>query len=35
MVLKTFIGIGIGIAIAFSPLRNSKLAEILIAITGG
>jgi len=29
------ISIGIGVAIAVSPLRNSKLANFLIAITGG
>jgi len=27
--------IGIGIAIGLSPLRNSSLAKLLIAITGG
>lgn len=32
---KTFISIGVGIVIGLSPFRDSKLAKILIAITGG
>ena len=35
MLTKTLISIGIGVAIGLSPLRNSSLAKILIAITGG
>jgi len=35
MVSKTLISITIGVAIGFSPLRDSQLAKILIAITGG
>lgn len=33
--MKTAIAIGIGIALGLSPLRNSKLGEFLIAISGG
>ena len=32
---KTLISIGIGVVIGLSPLKNSKLATFLIAITGG
>jgi hypothetical protein len=32
---KTAIAIGIGILIGSSPLRNSALADFLIAISGG
>ena len=32
---KILISIGVGIAIGISPLRNSSLVKILIAITGG
>ena len=32
---KLLISITIGAAIGLSPLRNSALADILIAITGG
>ena len=32
---KTFISLTIGAAIGLSPLRNSKLATILIALTVG
>ena len=32
---KTFISIGIGVVIGISPLRNSKIASILIRLTGG
>lgn len=32
---KTFISIGVGIAIGLSPLRNSQVAKILITITEG
>ena len=32
---KTFISIGIGVVIGISPLRNSKIASILITLTGG
>ena len=32
---KVAISLLIGLAIGLSPLRNSKLAEILILITGG
>ena len=35
MLKKTLITIGIGMAIAISPLRDSSLAKILIAIAGG
>jgi len=35
MLTKTLISIGIGVALAMSPLRDSSLAKILIAITGG
>ena len=35
LVGKTFISIGIGVAIGISPLRNSKIASILITLTGG
>ena len=35
MITKTIISIGIGVAIAISPYRDSALAKILIAITGG
>lgn len=35
VVVKTFISIGIGVAIGLSPLRDSKLATILINLTGG
>lgn len=35
MITKTLLSIGIDIAIGLSPLRNSSLAKILIAITGG
>ena len=35
MVSKTTISILVGVAIGLSPLRNSKLAKILITITGG
>ena len=33
--IPTVIGIGIGIGIAVSPLRDSKLADLLIALSGG
>ena len=32
---KTLLSISIGVLIGLSPLRNSKLAEFLILITGG
>lgn len=32
---KILISIGIGLTIVFSPLRDSKLAEILIILSGG
>lgn len=32
---KILLSLAIGAAIAFSPLRDSKLAEFLINITGG
>lgn len=32
---KTLISIGIGVAIGLSPLRDSKLARIIITLTGG
>jgi hypothetical protein len=32
---KTLISVGIGVLIGLSPLRNSQLAKIIIAITGG
>jgi len=32
---KTLLLVGIGLVIGFSPLRNSKLANLIIAITGG
>jgi len=35
MLTKTLISVGIGIAIAVSPLRDSSLVKVLIAITGG
>lgn len=35
MLKKTLITFGIGMAIAVSPLRDSKFVEILIQITGG
>lgn len=35
MLTKTLISIGLGAAIAMSPLRNSSLVNILITITGG
>lgn len=35
MVSRTLIAIVIGAAIGLSPLRNSQLANILIALTGG
>lgn len=35
MLKKTLIAVGIGVAIGVSPLRNSSLANFLIAITGG
>jgi hypothetical protein len=35
MISRTTISILIGVAIGLSPLRNSKLAEVLILITGG
>lgn len=35
MCSKTLISIGIGVLIGLSPLRNSKLAEVIITITGG
>ena len=35
MVTKLLISIGIGVVIGVSPLRNSSLAKLLIAITGG
>jgi len=35
VVIKTLISIDIDVAIGLSPLRNSSLAKILIAITGG
>lgn len=35
MITKTFISIGIGVALAMSPLRDSALANFLVAITGG
>ena len=35
MVLKTTISILVGVTIGLSPLRNSKLAKILITVTGG
>ena len=34
MLTKTFISIGIGVAIVLSPLIDSSLAKILITITG-
>ena len=33
--MKTLISIGIGVAIALTLLRNSRLADFIIAITGG
>ena len=33
--MKTIISIAIGVAIGLSPLRDSRLASFLIAITGG
>jgi len=35
MNIKTLISIGIGLAVGLSPLRDSSLAKIIIAITGG
>jgi len=35
MLKKTLLSIEIGIAIGLSPLRDSKLAKILLLITGG
>ena len=35
MLKKTLISIGIGVGIGLSPLRDSSLAKILIAVTGG
>lgn len=35
MVTKTLIAVAIGAAIGLSPLRDSALANFLIAITGG
>jgi hypothetical protein len=32
---KSLISLGIGALIAFSPLRDSVLAKVLILITGG
>jgi len=32
---KSLIAVGIGMAIGISPLRDSKMAKLLIAITGG
>jgi hypothetical protein len=32
---KTFLSIGIGVAIGLSPLRNSQVAKFIITITGG
>ena len=34
-VLKTAISVGLGALIAVSPLRNSRLANFIIIITGG
>ena len=35
MVSKTLLSVGIGLVTGFSLLRNSKLAEFIIIITGG
>ena len=35
MLTKTFISIVLGVALGLSPFRNSALAKIWIAITGG
>jgi uncharacterized membrane protein len=35
MVLRTVVSIVIGAAIGLSPLRNSQIAKIIIAVTGG
>jgi len=35
MLTKTLISIGIGLVIGFSPLRDSRVVNIIIAITGG
>lgn len=32
---KTLIALGLGVALGISPLRDSALVEILIAISGG
>jgi len=32
---KTAISIGLGVLIGLSPLRDSRLAKIIITITGG
>lgn len=32
---KTAISIGVGLIIGLSPLRDSKLAKIIINLTGG
>ena len=32
---KILVSVGIGVAIAISPLRDSALANFLVAITGG
>jgi len=35
MVTKTLIAVGIGGALGVSPLRNSLLGDIIVAISGG
>jgi hypothetical protein len=35
MLIKSLIAVAIGIAIGCSPYRDSKLVNLLIAITGG
>ena len=35
MLIKTFLSIGIGVAVAVSPLRDSSLVKLLIILTGG
>jgi hypothetical protein len=31
----SLIAIGVGVAIAVSPLRNSKIVELFLLVTGG
>lgn len=35
MVIKILVSVGVGVAIGLSPLRDSGLVKVLLALTGG